>query len=70
MRPPSPERGSHMYRFDDKWRRRLLEDALVADLLAGTSVEGSAPPQAEMSGRVPVTRAAATRAGGFSSHKP
>ncbi len=22
-----------MYTFDDKWRRRLLEDALVADLL-------------------------------------
>ncbi|MGO8970741.1 MAG: hypothetical protein ACLQDQ_14375 [Myxococcaceae bacterium] len=22
-----------MFKFDDKWRRRLLEDALVADLL-------------------------------------
>lgn len=25
-----------MYRFDDKWRKRLLEDALVAELLEGT----------------------------------
>jgi hypothetical protein len=25
-----------MYRFDDKWRKRLLEDALVADLLDGS----------------------------------
>jgi hypothetical protein len=24
-----------MYRFDDKWRKRLLEDALVSDLLEG-----------------------------------
>jgi hypothetical protein len=28
-----------MYRFDDKWRRRLLEDALVADLLDGPAVQ-------------------------------
>ena len=24
-----------MYRFNDEWRKRLLEDALVAELLAG-----------------------------------
>jgi hypothetical protein len=31
-----------MYRFDDKWRKRLLEDALVAELLGGVGEVSSA----------------------------
>jgi hypothetical protein len=49
-----------MYRFDDKRRRRLLEDALVADLLDGTSVEQSAP-HGGTTASTPATTAAATR---------
>ena len=57
-----------MYRFDDKRRRRLLEDALVADLLDGASVAGTATPAGETSGNAAVTTAAAARAS-IQSHK-
>jgi hypothetical protein len=33
-----------MYRFDDKWRKRLLEDALVADLLDGSGSASAGTP--------------------------
>ena len=58
-----------MYRFDDKRRRRLLEDALVADLLDGASIDGSTAQPIETAGRVSATAAAASRAGGVPSHK-
>ncbi len=54
-----------MYRFDDKRRRRLLEDALVAELLAKSSDEGLAE-QAEPPGRVSATTAPALRRGATS----
>ena len=31
-----------MYRFDDKWRKRLLEDALVAELWESVGESSSA----------------------------
>jgi hypothetical protein len=55
-----------MYRFDDKWRKRLLEDALVAELLGGalgtpgavrTEETATAPAAAAAPGRnVPVSK--------------
>ena len=35
-----------MYRFDDKWRKRLLEDALVAELLDDSLQEAVGAAQA------------------------
>jgi len=43
-----------MYRFDDKRRRQLLEEALVADLLQGALLEGAAT-HADASHNVPLT---------------
>ena len=48
-----------MYRFDDKWRKRLLEDALVADLLDGVDSETSRTQRPLAGGNAPVS----TRAG-------
>ena len=51
-----------MYRFDDKRRRRLLEDALVADLLEGTSVEQSPPHGGTTAASTPATTAHKSKA--------
>ena len=50
-----------MYRFDDKTRRRLLEDALVADLLAGKSGKDSKGRDGS-AGNVPDSKVAAAPA--------
>jgi hypothetical protein len=55
-----------MYRFDDKRRRQLLEDALVADLLQGALLEGAATHAEEASHNVSST---ATRTAAVQSNK-
>jgi hypothetical protein len=52
-----------MYRFDDKTRRQLLEDALVADLLDPASSEArgaTGPVSAESTPVAPVAAPGAT----------
>jgi hypothetical protein len=44
-----------MYRFDDKWRKRLLEDALVADLLDGPQSPSASPHGAETADHAPTS---------------
>jgi hypothetical protein len=63
------EKRQHMYRFDDKRRRRFLEDALVADLLDGSSVP-AVPRRGEAAGRsASATTAAATSVGTAQARK-
>jgi hypothetical protein len=57
-----------MYSFDDKQRRRLLEDALVAELLEGAldASAGAPPPRTGRDNPAPtrtVTPASSTRGG-------
>ena len=44
-----------MYRFDDKRRRQLLEDALVADLLDAPSGDARGTRERPSAGSVPAT---------------
>lgn len=51
-----------MYRFDDKWRKRLLEDALVAELLEG-GVEGVSARGRASAGESPASAPGRTTGG-------
>jgi hypothetical protein len=65
-----------MYRFDDKTRKRLLEDALVADLLEGPSGQHSTG-RGGSAGNVPASpvatapaqKSSASREGGGLGHR-